>query len=131
MFYFNSICSNQKVQLYAINLNLLQLLLSGLTGHEESLNQTFISRVVFTLSGLLRNMSIAQAQFIQLGSLEMFNRLLKEPAYSSKFKEKLITLVHDLITEKANAAEAASSSPNATLKYIWIGICRKQEFFDT
>ena len=118
MFYFNSICSNPKVQLYAINLNLLQLLLSGLTGHEESLNQTFISRVVFTLSGLLRNMSIAQAQFIQLGSLEMFNRLLKEPAYSSKFKEKLITLVHDLITEKANAAEAASSSPNATLKYI-------------
>ena len=89
MFYFNSICSNPKVQLYAINLNLLQLLLSGLTGHEESLNQTFISRVVFTLSGLLRNMSIAQAQFIQLGGLEMFNRLLKEPAYSSKFKEKL------------------------------------------
>ncbi len=111
------ICSNPKVQLYALNSNLLQLLLSELTGQEESPNQMFISRLVFTLSGLLRNMPIAQTKFIQLGGLEVFNRLLKESTYSPKLKAKLLTLVNDLIIEKANAAEDASSSPNATLKY--------------
>lgn len=64
-------------------------------------NQDFYSKLIFTLSGLLRNFPFAQTQFIRFGGVETLSSLLKS-LNSIKLKTKVLTLADDLIKEKVN-----------------------------
>lgn len=59
----------------------------------------FNSKLIFTLSGLLRNFPLAQSQFIQNGGVEILSKLIQH-SNSIKFKTKILTLIDDLIKEK-------------------------------
>lgn len=99
--------SNPYVKIHANEANLVQLVLYQITStlkQSEHLNtQNFISKLIFTLSGLLRNFPAAQNKFIQIGGIETFELVLKSEHFSSKLKTKVLTFLNDLIVEKSDA----------------------------
>lgn len=81
---------------------MLQLVLTKLTTFVQSADiekQDFIAKLVFTLSGMLRNFPFAQSEFLQLGGSDVLVNLIRSPN-SLKVKTKVLTLVDDLIKEK-------------------------------
>ena len=81
----------------------MPLLLNQIVKSSESddlKSQNFISKLLFSLSGLLRNFPIAQNKFIQYGGVETLSKVLNNSAYSSKLKAKTLTVVNDMIVER-------------------------------
>jgi nucleotide exchange factor SIL1 len=92
------------VQIFAIKSQLLQVLLNKLTNFAQSTaieNQDFLSKLIFTLSGLLRYFPYAQSEFLKLGGTEILSNLMRS-SNSLKIKTKILTLTDDLIKEKVH-----------------------------
>jgi nucleotide exchange factor SIL1 len=99
--------SNPKVQVFAIKTELLQILLKQISNVAESAslsNQDYLSKLVFVLSGFLRNFPYAQNEFLKLGGSEILSYLIKSNSNSVKVKTKILTLADDLIKEKVKFA---------------------------
>lgn len=82
--------------------NLLQHILNKLslsTTSSAILEQDYNSKLIFTMSGLVRNFPFAQSQFIRFGGVEIMSKLLKHSS-SIKIKTKILTFIDDLIKEK-------------------------------
>lgn len=97
-----------KVKEYAIKTDLLQYILNKLSLQATSDSvetRDFNSKLVFTLSGLLRNFPFAQSQFIRYGGVEIMSNLVKQ-SNSAKFKAKILTLIDDLINEKRDIVKS-------------------------
>jgi nucleotide exchange factor SIL1 len=110
-----AIQSNPKVKIHAIKSEFLQLILNKLAiksvPNQEAAslssksptsileNDDFHSKLLFTLSGLLREYPFAQNQFIRFGGINILSNLI-ETTSSFKVKLKIITLTNDLIQEK-------------------------------
>ncbi len=90
----------------ALKSNLLQLLLNqlSLAGQMNSIKDSnstnLISKLIFTLSGLLKKFPHAQSEFIRFGGIEILDKILSIEQFSSKLKAKILTLVSDLLLEK-------------------------------
>lgn len=69
------------------------------TTDSSALTIEFNSKLVFALSGLLRNFPLAQSQFIRYGGVEILSHLIQN-SNSIKLKTKILTLIDDLINEK-------------------------------
>ncbi len=99
----SSMQGNPYVKIHALESNILPLLLNQIATTNESdnfNNQNFISRLLFSLSGLLGNFPLAQNRLIQYGGIETLTSILKNPTYSVKLKAKALTLVNDMISER-------------------------------
>lgn len=69
--------------------------------NSESNSKEFQSKLVFTLSALLRNFPFAQSQFIRFGGVQTLSNLISLNSSSiDKIKIKILTLADDLIKEK-------------------------------
>ncbi|CAF1098294.1 unnamed protein product [Brachionus calyciflorus] len=91
--------SNPKVKIFAIKTNLLQVLLNRLSN--QVLNDEIYSKLIFTLSGLLRNFPYSQSKFVKLGGVDVLSNLIRK-LDSIKLKTKIITLTDDMLREKSN-----------------------------
>ena len=108
------------MKIHAAKSEFLQLLLNQLSKslfHSDLDNQNFISKLLFTLSSLLRNFPLAQSQFIRFGGVEVLHNLLKKNSYSIKLKTKVITFTNDILQEKIEATNIKNYDTNITSKY--------------
>ena len=100
----SSLQSNPYVKIHALDSNLLQLILNQIDDKsikaDKSIVELFMSRLIFSLSGLLRNFPVAQNKFIQYGGIKTLNQLLKRNDYTFKLKTKVLTLINDLAAER-------------------------------
>ncbi len=88
--------------MFALKSGLLQTVLKELTSFTQSANvnnQDFLSKLIFTLSGLMRNFPFAQHEFLKLGGSALLSNLIRAPN-SIKVKTKILTLTDDLMKEK-------------------------------
>jgi nucleotide exchange factor SIL1 len=97
---------NPKVQVHALKFDTIQIMLNQLQskystkGGNSKLQVEYYPKVMFVLSGLLRNFPFAQNLFVnKYGGVEVLENLLLT-ANSIKLKAKVFTLVNDLIQEK-------------------------------
>jgi hypothetical protein len=94
--------SNPKVKIFAIKTDLLQYILNKLSSAPLAntiMSQEFSSKLIFALSGLIRNFPFAQSQFIRYGGVETLSKLIQNSS-SIKLKTKILTLIDDLLKEK-------------------------------
>lgn len=62
----------------------------------------YYSKLLFSLSGLLRNFPFAQNLFVnKYGGIEVFSNLIKL-TNSAKLKAKMLTIINDMIQEQVN-----------------------------
>jgi hypothetical protein len=105
---------NPDVQKFALDANLLHLLINQIelvlskSFEDISINDldvyhTFTTKLIFTLSTLLRNNDQAQRYFIQqLDGIELFGKILnktQQSGFSLNSQVKIITVMNDLILE--------------------------------
>lgn len=118
----SSLQSNPYVKIHANEANLVQLVLYQITStlkQTEHLNtQNFISKLIFTLSGLLRNFPAAQNKFVQIGGVETLELVLKSEHFNSKLKTKVLTFLNDLIVEKVEAIKNPDKEGSNTEQYL-------------
>ena len=85
---------------------MLQMLLNHLSDSLVDLNfknQDFVSKLLFTMSSLVRHFPVAQTQLIRFGGVEIMNKIVSSQLYTNRLKVKVITLANDLILEKVNS----------------------------
>ena len=100
-FYLFIVKSNAKVQILALELDFIQLILKALTKFSmENKSLELCQRLIFVLSGILRNFPLAQNHFVnKYGGVEVLSYFI-ENNNSIKLKTKILTLINDLIQEK-------------------------------
>lgn len=106
---------NPKVQIYAIDNGLLQILLNLMFKQElndVSSNNSLNAKIVFLLSSLLRHFPYAQIKFVELGGIQILNDFMQKTTTSHKIKVKILTLIDDLIFEKINAFNENTNNNN-------------------
>jgi len=123
---FNQIdLSNPKAQIQAFKSQLLELILSSLSKQLQSTaelalnNHEYNSKLLFSLSTLLRNFPFAQKEFVRFGGVELLDKLV-ESSTSLKVKLKAVTLLNDLIQEKSDVLKSPdeqSANESKVLQY--------------
>lgn len=98
----SAIQGNPKVQIYALENGLLQLVLNKLSLDRDS--EALSLKYVFVLSSFLRNFPYAQHKFIEYGGLQTIRDYLIENKLF-KVNIKLLTLLSDLLKEKSQVLE--------------------------
>ncbi len=89
---------NPKIQVYAAENGLLQLILNLMSKNDAS-NNDLSAKLIYVLSTLIRHFPFVQIKFIEIGGIKILNDFMKNSS-SHKLKVKILTLVDDLVKEK-------------------------------
>ena len=112
----SAVQSNSKVQIFAMKFEFIQLMLNLLTRQSASrhLEAEYYPKLIFVLSGLLRNFPFAQNLFAnKYGGIEVLSNLIKN-VHSVKLKTKLLTFVNDLVQEKIDIEKIEKTNNTVT-----------------
>ena len=90
---------NPKIQVYAAENGLLQLILNLMSKNDASNNDDLSAKLIYVLSSLIRHFPFVQIKFIEIGGIKILNDFMKNSS-SHKSKVKILTLVDDLVKEK-------------------------------
>lgn len=91
------------MQKHAVDFNLLQLILNQITISKNLANEPkILAKLIFVLSGFMRNFPLAQNEFLQHNGIEALVKVLKNDLYPIKLKVKILTLINDFIVERVS-----------------------------
>lgn len=107
----SALASNPAVQVKAVESGALQTLLTVLATTEHFPVQ---KKVLFAVASLLRNFPFAQEHFLSRGGLQVMSEVFRGDGNGS-LRTRIVTLLHDLITEKeliSTAGQDSASDPS-------------------